>query len=124
MGKEQAKVKVRRPKGTEESIQSCIELLKGARNMEARKAFHAEHLELTKIADIYRGDSKKELYRDSNGSCWYETFYIKNKKVISEYEHIFGRPERSKKRIVYEEDGTTQIPETAGKERQKEKANV
>ncbi|MDO4647750.1 MAG: hypothetical protein Q4B26_03795 [Eubacteriales bacterium] len=80
--------------GVEETDEMISRMLSDARNMEARKAFHAENLDLTKIADIYRGNRKIELFRDTSGKCWYETWFVsKEGEVVSEYDYLFKSKE-------------------------------
>lgn len=68
--------------------------LKTAYNMEARAGHKKEHLPIALIGTVKRGTELYDLYEDSGNSCWFITRYITPDGIISEFEHIFGHPER------------------------------
>ncbi len=79
----------------EEELKACYE--KSA-SYENRAGYQKEHLKTEKIGEIIDGDKIKEIYKDTEENYWYKNKYIKDGKIISEYEKIFGYPEPRKKR--------------------------
>lgn len=80
---------------TEEELEVCY---KKSASYENRAGYKKEHLRTEKIGQIVNGNQIKEIYKDTEGNYWYQNKYIKDGRVISEYEKIFGHPEPRKKK--------------------------
>ena len=70
------------------------EKLKTAYNVEARAGHKKDHLSINLIGTVKRGSRLYDLYEDTGNSCWYSLRFITDHGIVSEYEYIFGHPER------------------------------
>ena len=70
------------------------EKLKTAYNVEARAGHKKDHLSINLIGTVKRGSRLYDLYEDTGNSYWYSLRFITDHGIVSEYEYIFGHPER------------------------------
>lgn len=70
------------------------EKLKTAYNIEARAGHKKEHLSINQIGTVKRGNRLYDLYEDTGKSYWYSMRFITDHGIVSEFEYIFGYPER------------------------------
>ena len=71
------------------------EKLKTAYNVEARAGHKKDHLSINLIGTVKRGSRLYDLYEDTGNSYWYSLRFITDHGIVSEYEYIFGHPERT-----------------------------
>lgn len=78
-----------------ENMKEC---LKKAYSYESRAGHKKEELKTELLGAVQVGENKiHEVYKDTEDNYWYKTKYIKDGKIISEYEHIFGKPKKVKR---------------------------
>lgn len=79
---------------TTEHLESC---LKKARSYESRDAYGAAGVTTVLIGTVMDGKYVRDIYKDTDGNYWYKTRVQTAKGIVSEYEAIFGHPEKTKK---------------------------
>lgn len=77
-----------------EKTEELKQLLKNAYSIESMAGHGAEGRSTTYIGTVEKGNRLYLVYRDSCGACWYETRIRTPQGVVSEYEAIFGKPEK------------------------------
>ncbi len=76
---------------TQKQIESC---LKEAYSFENRAGWEKEDLPVEEIGSVMDNGQVRVLYVDSEGNYWYKTFFMTDHGLITEYEKIFGHPEK------------------------------
>jgi len=76
---------------TQRQLEEC---LKYAYSYENRAGWDAKELSTTCIGTVQRGNRIYDVYVDTNHSYWFKNKIIRDGKIMSEYEAIFGHPER------------------------------
>lgn len=74
------------------------ELLSGAYSVESR-AGHGKSGAVCRIGTVQRGNRLYDVYMDRDSECWYGVRIITKRKTMSEFESIFGRPERRAEKV-------------------------
>lgn len=74
------------------------EKLKTAYNVEARAGHKKDHLSINLIGTVKRDNRLYDLYEDTGNSYWYSLRFITDHGIVSEYEYIFGHPERKQEK--------------------------
>lgn len=75
------------------------ESLKEAWSFENREGWEAENLSTEFIGTLQKGIRIYDLYIDTARNFWYTVRIItKEKGIVSEYESIFGHPERERRK--------------------------
>lgn len=74
------------------------EKLKTAYNIESRAGHKKDHLSITMVGTVKRENRLYDLYQDSGNSFWYSLRFITDHGIVSEFEYIFGYPERKPER--------------------------
>lgn len=74
------------------------ECLKNAFSYESREGHGADGLSTKFVGTVKSGNRMYDLYKDTNGNYWYIVRIIKENGTMSEYEAIFGHPEREMRR--------------------------
>lgn len=79
--------------------------LKQAWNYESRDGWGAENLKTWMIGTVKRENKLYDIYADEKDNYWYKVRVITERGIVSEYEAIFGHPERKKRdrRRIWEE---------------------
>mgnify|MGYP000043299687 CR=1 FL=1 len=80
------------------TAQQLEECMKNAYSYENREKHGAAGFQTTYIGTVQRGRRLYDLYIDTNQSYWFKNRIITDRGVVSEYESIFGHPERRAKR--------------------------
>lgn len=73
------------------------ECLKAAWSYENREE-HESYGTTTFVGTVQRGNRLYDLYVDENRNYFYKTRIIAGRDVVSEYEAIFGHPEKKRNR--------------------------
>lgn len=74
------------------------EFLEGAWSYENREGWGTEGLAAEFIGTVQRWGRLYDVYIDTEGNCWYKVRILAGRHIVSEYEAIFGRPERERRR--------------------------
>lgn len=74
------------------------ECLKGAYNYESREGHGVAGLSTEFVGTVKRGNRLYDLHRDTAGNYWFEVRVITERGIVSEYEAIFGHPQRKENR--------------------------
>lgn len=65
------------------------------------ESFSGDLSDLEEVAQMMSGgraDRVYIFYRDKNGGVWYRTEFVTDSGRLSEYEYIFGKPEKRRPR--------------------------
>mgnify|MGYP007121850272 CR=1 FL=1 len=76
---------------TQRQLEICM---KSAYSYENRAGWEKEYLSVEQIGMVQRGERVYSLYEDSEGNYWYKLFFMTDHGLITEYEKIFGHPEK------------------------------
>lgn len=82
---------------TQEYLEEC---LRKAYSYESRTGWDAEDLETVFIGTVLHGKRIYDVYMDSSGKYWYKVRIITDKGAVTEYEAVFGKPNRRKHRMM------------------------
>lgn len=74
------------------------EKLKTVYNIEARAGHKKDHLPINMIGTVKRENRLYDVYQDSGNNYWYSQRFITDRGIVSEFEFIFGYPERKPER--------------------------
>lgn len=89
----------RQESGEEAYSQAELEvMIKDAYSVENRAAHGKGEETLTLAGTLQRGNRLYDVYRQKDGTCWYGVRVVTPHGIVSEYEAVFGRPEKEKKR--------------------------
>lgn len=70
---------------------------KGAYRIGSRAAHGKEGLEAVFIGTLRHGNRLYDLYQDEEGFCWYDVRVVTPHGIVSEFEAIFGHPEKERR---------------------------
>ncbi len=70
------------------------EKLKQAYSYESRASHGKAHLKAEQIGTIKLGNRLYDLHEDTDKNIWYTVRVITKRGIVSEFEAIFGHPER------------------------------
>lgn len=73
-------------------------MLKGAYPVGNRAAHGKEALETDFIGTLQEGGRLYDLYQDQEGFCWYGVRVATPSGIVSEFEALFGYPEKEEER--------------------------
>ncbi len=72
--------------------------LKEAWSYENRAGWDAEEFETEFLGTLQRENRLYDIYVDTENNYWYAVRVITEKGIVSEYESIFGHPERERRK--------------------------
>lgn len=90
--------KTEQKKVDEYTKEDLEEKLKTAYNIEARAGHKKEHPSTTMIGTVRRKNKLYDVYQDSDGNYWYAVRFATDRGAVSEFEYIFGHPERKQEK--------------------------
>ena len=73
-------------------------MIKDAYSVENRAAHGKEEETLTLAGTLQRGNRLYDVCRQKDGMCWYGVRVVTPHGIVSEYEAVFGHPEKERKR--------------------------
>lgn len=76
---------------TKEELEAC---LKDAFSIENRDAHGKAGLGVRQIGTVQRGNKLVDVYEDTERNYWYSNRFLTDHGIVSEFEYIFGHPER------------------------------
>jgi hypothetical protein len=79
---------------TDEELREC---LKKAFSYENRAGHKKDGLSIALIGTVRQGNKLVEVYEDTERNYWYLNKYRTDRGIVSEYEYIFGHPEKVQK---------------------------
>ena len=80
---------------TKEELEAC---LKDAFSLENREGHEKAGLNVWQVGTVQRGNKLVDVYEDAERNHWYQNRFITDHGIVSEFEYIFGYPERRQTR--------------------------
>lgn len=78
-------------------VEELERLAEGSYSVDSMAGHGAEGRELTYMGILDKSSRHAHLiYKDETNSYWYKTMYKTDEGLISEYEYLFGKPEKKK----------------------------
>lgn len=91
-------VKHRDVSGGQPCTQEELEMmLKDSYPVENRAAHGKEKLKINFVGTLQQGNRLYSVYQDKEGFCWNSVLIITDHGPVSEYEAIFGHPEKCRR---------------------------
>lgn len=76
-------------------LEELEKLAEGSYSVESMAGHGAEGRDLTYLGMLNKGNKRVHLiYKDEANCYWYKTMYKTEKGLITDYEYLFGRPEK------------------------------
>lgn len=76
---------------TENALEQC---LKSVFSYENREKHGKAGLNIWEIGTVRRGNKLIDVYEDIEHNYWYLNRFVTDHGIVSEYEYVFGHPER------------------------------